>query len=237
MATTSSDKSTVGVSTGGNLMKLLFQDESGDLGFDFSKSKTSRFFVITIVLMDESAKRSAEKVVKNVFRKFAEPKSHKEGVLHAANEKPVVRSHLLKGIAKKDIAIYAVILNKARVNDDLRKQPAKLYNFVTKTLLRYVYKKGGLLDANKNELVASRRETNRLLNDDFCHYLEGQMKKMSSSNFVVRIAPPYEEKCLQIVDFACWSVYRTVAHGDDSYQKLLGPGMVKTIRLFFLPRT
>jgi hypothetical protein len=213
-------------------VKLLFQDESGDLGFDFSKSKTSRFFVITIVLMDESVKKSTEKVVKNVFRRFAEPKSHKEGILHAAKEKPVVRSHLLKGIAEKDIAIYAVILNKARVNDDLKRHPAKLYNFITKTLLKYVCKVGGL-DANKNELVASRRETNRLLNDDFCQYLEGQMKKMSSGDFVVRIASAYEEKCLQVVDFACWSVYRAIAYGDDSYQRLLGQGMIKVIRLFF----
>lgn len=213
-------------------MKLLFQDESGDLGFDFSKPKASRFFVVTIVLMDESVKRSAEKVVKNVFRRFAAPKSHKEGVLHAANEKPVVRSHLLKRIAEKDIAVYAVILNKARVNSDLKRHPAKLYNFVTKILLKYVWKKGGL-DTNRNELVASRRETNRLLNDDFCHYLESQMKKMSPSNFVVRIVSPYEEKCLQIVDFACWSVYRAVACGDDSYERLLGQRMIKVIRLFF----
>lgn len=213
-------------------MKLLFQDESGDLGFDFAKPKTSRFFVITIVLMDESAKKSAQKVVRNVFRRFAEPKTHKEGILHAAKETPAIRSHLLQGIAEKDIAIYAVILNKARVNDDLRRRPAKLYNFVTKTLLKYVCRSGGL-DANRNELVASRRETNRLLNDDFCQYLEGQMNRMSSGKFVVRIASPYEEKCLQIADFACWSVYRAEAHGDDSYERLLGQRMIRVIRLFF----
>ncbi|MCA9407428.1 MAG: DUF3800 domain-containing protein [Candidatus Omnitrophica bacterium] len=43
-------------------MVHLFLDESGDLGFDFTKKKTSRVFVITCLFTEH--KRGIEKIVK-----------------------------------------------------------------------------------------------------------------------------------------------------------------------------
>lgn len=34
-------------------MAYIFMDESGDLGFDFSKQKTSRYFVITFLMIED----------------------------------------------------------------------------------------------------------------------------------------------------------------------------------------
>lgn len=213
-------------------MKLLFQDESGDLGFDFSKQKTSRFFVITAVLMDEGVQKGTEKAVKEVFRKYAKPKAHPEGVLHATKETPTVRRKLLQEVAERDVSVYAVVLNKERVKDELRKKPAKLYNYVSQVLLKYICN-AGKLDAVGNRLVASRRETKRLLNDDFSQYLETQIGELSAAGLTVCIASPYEEKCLQVADCVCWSIYRAVEHGDDSYKRLLRPTQVKILPLFF----
>ena len=47
-------------------MAYIFLDESGDLGFDFTKQKTTKFFVVTILFVDN--KRSIEKCVKLVHR-------------------------------------------------------------------------------------------------------------------------------------------------------------------------
>lgn len=217
-------------------MKLLFQDESGDLGFDFSKRKTSHFFVITLLVMDEMTKRSGDKVVKDVFKRYADPKSHKEGILHAFKERPLVRRQLLQRIAEKDVSVYAIVLDKKHVNEDLRHKPDKLYNWITKTLLKYVYM-SNVLDADRSLLIASRRETNRLLNDDFCTYVQGQISKLTLSNFEVKIACPHEEKCLQAVDCICWSIYRAWEYRDDSYEKLIETRVAKILPLFRYDKT
>lgn len=214
-------------------MKLLFQDESGDLGFDFSKAGTSRIFVIALLVMDEVTKRSGDKVVKNVFRRYADPKSHREGILHAYKEKPRVRTELLQRIAEKDIRVYAIVLDKRDVKEkQLRDKPDKLYNWMTKTLLKYMCI-CNVLDGDGNLLIASRRETNRLLNDDFHRYVQEQISKMTAGNFDVKIACPHEEKCLQVVDCICWSIYRAREHGDDSYEKLIE---TRIARILSFPR-
>lgn len=40
-------------------------DESGDLGFDFTKDKTSRYFVITFLMIDDP--KPGSKIIKNII--------------------------------------------------------------------------------------------------------------------------------------------------------------------------
>ena len=47
-------------------MAHIFLDESGDLGFDFTKKRTTKYFVVTLLFVDE--KRPIEKVVRDIHR-------------------------------------------------------------------------------------------------------------------------------------------------------------------------
>jgi len=47
-------------------MSFIFLDESGDLGFDFAKKKTSSVFVITFLFVNH--KDPIERIVKNFLR-------------------------------------------------------------------------------------------------------------------------------------------------------------------------
>ena len=71
-------------------MAHIFLDESGDLGFNFKKKKTSQFFVVTFVFYKE--KSDLERIVKKIFKGFlkTEVRNHK-GVLHAYKESPKTR--------------------------------------------------------------------------------------------------------------------------------------------------
>ncbi|MFA6571259.1 MAG: DUF3800 domain-containing protein, partial [Bacteroidota bacterium] len=75
-------------------MAYIFLDESGDLGFDFSKKKTSNNFVITFLFL--KTKNSVENIVKKIFRSFNknEIKRH-SGMLHAYKETKNTRKRLL----------------------------------------------------------------------------------------------------------------------------------------------
>ena len=47
----------------------VYMDESGDLGFDFSKHKTSRYFVAAFVFTSEP--RQLDKIIKKIFAGFS----------------------------------------------------------------------------------------------------------------------------------------------------------------------
>ena len=70
-------------------------------------------------------------------------------------------------------------------------------------------------------LVASKRETNKFLNQNFHDYIRRQLKSNHGTEIAVEIKTPAEEKCLQAVDIASWSIFRKYEYGDDSYYQIL----------------
>ena len=201
-------------------MGYIVLDESGDLGFDFTKKKTSKFFVITLMFFKN--KRPIEKIIKNIFKGFTkkEIKFH-HGTLHCFKEKQSIRVKVLNQINEKDISIISIILNKGKVYTKLQDEKPILYNYVTNILLDRVFTKK-LLPVEKNLiLIASKRETNKFLNQNFKTYLTSKVSKQHNIEFKVIIKKPEEDKCLQAVDFICWAIFRKLEHKDDSYYNLI----------------
>lgn len=70
-------------------MSYIFLDESGDLGFDFDKKGTSKYFLITCLFT--AKKRMIEKVVSKTHSDLKKKYKRRGGILHCYNEKPVIR--------------------------------------------------------------------------------------------------------------------------------------------------
>lgn len=162
-------------------MAFIFLDESGDLGFDFKKKKTSKFFVITLLFAQN--KRPIEKIVKKTHSELQQKYKREFGVLHAVKEKPITRRRLLKRLAEIDCTIMTIYLNKNKVYTKLRDEKSVLYNYVTNILLDRVYTKKVIPVIDKIELIASRRETNKFLNENFKSYLNTQIKNRHDDNY------------------------------------------------------
>ncbi len=143
-------------------MAFIFMDESGDLGFDFEKSGTTKHFLITFLFTKN--KRPIEKCVKKVHRGLQKKLKWKRTVLHAYHENPVTRLRLLRCLAEKDAHIVTIALNKRKVYTRLQEEKAVLYNYVTNILLDRIVTKKLIPTESKVELVASKRETNKFLN-------------------------------------------------------------------------
>ena len=175
-------------------------DESGDLGFDFSKRGTSHYFLITFLFVGN--KRPVEKCVMKVYAGLQKKLQGLGRVLHAYHEKPVTRIRLLRCIADKDISIIVIALNKRKVYTRLQEEKSVLYNYVTNILLDRIFTKKLVRADGGVELIASKRETNRFLNENFRDYLQRQANDNHGIDLTVRIMTPSEEKTLQAVDFA-----------------------------------
>lgn len=209
----------------------IFMDESGDLGFDFSKKGTSKFFIVTFLFTTD--RRSLEKVVKKTFRSLPTKvqKTH-TGCLHANKEKPSTITKLLTLLNQQEISILTIYLNKKKVYTKLQDEKHILYNYVTNILLDRIYTKK-LIPTNASiELIASQRETNKFLNTNFQNYLTTQVKNNHKLDLSITIKPSRSDKCLQVVDFACWAIYRKIQHQDNHYAFLLKEKIVEENPLF-----
>ena len=144
-------------------MATIFLDESGDLGFNFTKKKTSKFFVITCLFIE--SKRPIEKVVKKTHSELKKKFKRRLGILHAVKEKPLTRQRLLRRLGEKECYIKRVL-------------PIK----------------------GSGELIASKRETNKFLNENFKNYLNTQIQNKHKMGIKIFIKNPSEHKALQIVE-------------------------------------
>jgi len=211
-------------------MAYIFLDESGDLGFDFTKKNTSKFFVITILFAPD--KKQIEKIVKKTHATLKKKHKQRGGVLHAYRESPITRKRLLKSLNEKDIMILCIYLSKCKVYTKLQDEKDILYNYVTNILLDRIFTKKLLPIHEKITLVASRKETNKFLNENFKNYLSSQIKKNHKLDLTIEIKTPHEEKCLQVVDFASWAIFRKYEHKDNTYYVLFRSKIFEERSLF-----
>lgn len=202
-------------------MAYIFLDESGDLGFDFEKKRTSKFFVITVLFVDQ--KRPIEKLIRKVHAGLRKKYKIRTSVLHAAKEEPVNIIRICRGLADKHCKVMTIYLDKSKVYTNLRDEKHVLYNYIVNILLDRIMNKHLVSKKDGVILVASRRETNKFLNDNFRDYLRRQVKSNHGTEFRVEIKTPAEEKCLQAVDIVSWSIFRKYEYGDDRYYQTLKP--------------
>ncbi len=165
-------------------MAYIFLDESGDLGFDFTKKRISKFFVITFLICEN--KRQIEKLVSLSHSELKKRHKMKGGVLHCYQQKPIMRQRLLSRLANVNCSIMTVYLNKKRVYTRLHDEKDVMYNYVTNILLDRIMTKK-LLGSKPDDvvLVASRKETNKFLNENFKQYLKNKTKgNLGNTNFL-----------------------------------------------------
>lgn len=211
-------------------MAYIFLDESGDLGFDFSKKKTTKYFLATFLFVEN--KRPIEKLISKLHSGLRKKYKIRGGVLHACGEEPVTRARFCKKIIEKDCKIMTIFLNKRRVYTKLQNEKVILYNYVVNILLDRITSRKFISKDDPINFVASRRETNKFLNLNFKNYLENQSRNNHKLPITVKIKTPAEEKCLQAIDFISWSIFRKYEYGDDSYYNIIKELIIEENPLF-----
>jgi hypothetical protein len=211
-------------------MAYIFLDESGDLGFDFRKKRTTKYFVVTFLFADE--KRPIEKVVREIHRGLRKKYKMRAGVLHAFKEEPVTCTRFCRKLATKKCKIMTIYLNKSKVYTKLQDEKQILYNYITNILLDRIMTKRLVNKEERIELTASRRETNKFFNLNFQNYLKQQARNNHKLDIEIKIKTPSEEKGLQAVDMASWAIFRKYEYGRANYYDIIKPLIVEESPLY-----
>lgn len=206
-------------------MAYLFLDESGDLGFDFVKRRTSSFFIVTILCVDQ--KRPIEKLVKKIHSGLRKKFIMRHSMLHAAKEEPITVLRFCRDVVGKDCKIMSIVIDKTLLSNEVRLQKHIFYTTVVSVLLHRMAQRGLLSKGKTIALIASRRETNKFLNRQFKEYLQHKLKTEHEIELRVEIKNPSAEKCLQAVDMVSWSIFRKYEFADNKYYSLLSEILVE----------
>ena len=126
-----------------------------------------------------------------------------------------------------------VYFDKRNVYTRLQDEKDVVYNVVTNILLNRIMTKQ-LLGPNPEgvELIASRKETNRFLNENFKEYLRSKVKGSHGIDIKVEVRTSHEEKGLQAVDFASWAIFRKWEFGDESYYDIIREKIIEENSLY-----
>jgi hypothetical protein len=201
------------------LKNILF-DESGDLGFDFSNPRTTRFFLATFLITSDT--RAVSNAVRNTFRSLR--KTHKKrtgGLLHCHYEDKITRERLLRSLADCEVSIATMTLDKHKML--LSADPNSLYSSIVLALLNKLFI-DNLLDTRESiRFVASQMHTNKLQNTQFISVVKDGAKAVDCK---MEVAKPADNKGLQAVDFASWSLWRKQEFGEASYADIVADKVI-----------
>ncbi|MCK4635927.1 MAG: DUF3800 domain-containing protein [Candidatus Moranbacteria bacterium] len=134
---------------------------------------------------------------------------------------------------EKDINIISIYLDKSKIFTSFQNEKHTLYNYITNVLLNKICNRNNVENLNQPiEFIASQRETNRFLNDNFCKYIQDQVFKNHKIKINISIRTPHQEKCLQIADAVSWTIFRKLEHKDSSYLNLIKNKIIEEIPIF-----
>lgn len=199
-----------------------FLDESGGLSFDFTKGGTTRFFVVCLLVLPttEDYRRltqAVERTIRNKLHKGRAPK-HPTHELKGTMIDLATKRYFFQQAQSASFSLYSLVLNKARVYEDLRREPERLYNFIARTLIeRCPFQQA----KDRIILTLDRRKTIEEINA-FNQYLLVQLQGSLPLNVPIEIyhKHSWERKGLQAVDLFSWGLFRKYERGDMSWYQV-----------------
>jgi hypothetical protein len=218
---------------------LIYLDESGDLGFNFTKPKTTRKFVITLLVCNSnkvsaSFRTAVRRALKNkINRRKNRAKWLTE--LKGTNTSIETKKYFFKQIKEQDWQLYSVVLNKSRVENHLQtaKGQNKLYNF----LARFLIEKLPLRRTFTNVRLVVDRSKNKDEIQDFNRYLKNQIEALLPLNTALSTEHlnSKESTGLQAVDLFCWGIARKYEHNDSQWYNIFRHKIIYETQ--YLPET
>ena len=201
---------------------FVYLDESGDLGFDFTKSGTSRFFVINILVVESHEDRvwlskAVERTIKNKVRKGKKGKTS-EIELKGAKTSASVKAYFFRQLGNVKFQIYSLVLNKARVYDALQENQAKLYNYIARLLIQ----KCPFQKAKNKIILTLDKSKDQEGIKDFNRYLLLQLQSLIPVDKPVEIfhVVSHENKGIQAADLFSWGIFRKHERKDMEWYDL-----------------
>jgi hypothetical protein len=120
---------------------IVYLDESGDLGWTFTQpynaGGSSRYLTIAAVCVPSEKKYVPKRVIKSLYEKFKWPTCNEKkwaGMAHEERHEFACAAHSMCD-KHPDIFLHAIVVNKQNVQEHIRNDSNKLYNYMIRLSL------------------------------------------------------------------------------------------------------
>jgi len=197
----------------------VFADEAGNFDFRPVKTGASRYFILTTVTMRSCESGDALAALR---RELSWEGHDVSNGFHATDDSHDVRMRVFQEIAKHDIGVDTVVLDKPKAQPQTRGSEPTFYKYAWYFHFKYVAPKI-VRPADELFVVAAAIETKK----------KRQAFHGSVQDVVSQVAPVAHfetafwqasgEPCLQIADYCCWAMQRKWERGDDKWYQMIRP--------------
>ena len=197
-------------------MAYIYMDESGDLTFKQS-IWVSKFFNITFLYVEN--KRTVDSIMKKIhqWKKWKWEKIS-DSFFHSCHERKSTVIKWLEIAANKELYIMNLSINKTNFNITSDMDKHDLYNKAVDELINFALSSNYLNNNDKIHFIASRRETNKALNEKFINFLSW---KHQSDRISFEIWLPINEKWLQVVDMIAYAISKKYEMSDNKMYDII----------------
>ncbi|MEJ5327926.1 MAG: DUF3800 domain-containing protein [Candidatus Bathyarchaeia archaeon] len=202
----------------------VFVDESGNLGFS---EKATKYFIVAYLECEKPERLRIElrRLLKRLHQKKQYPPSRNE--LKFSRMNSYCRKMILAKIAESDVSLGVVVLEKARVENKLRKDPATLYNWcvVHNIMLSLIQQiaTGNKIQITFDKSLPKRRinEFNSYATNKASYLLHEKGTALPSNCITLNHIPSEKEFCLQAADAVAGAYHQKYENNNPEYAKII----------------
>lgn len=213
----------------------LYYDESGDLGFSFNapyrKGGSSRFLTIGFLLVPQGGAVPIKRLMRKLYRrKNRLPSIEIKGSSLTGADKVWFAERLVRLTQTvKDIQLFSITINKRNVQQHIREDPNKLYNYAT-----YLAVKDKIAKYEQVVLFPDPRAIKVKSGNSDLDYLKIALwfQVGSSVRLSKQLIPSSGSKALQCVDIVTNIIWNNFEDGRSEPYKIL-KSVVDIDTLFF----
>lgn len=202
----------------------VFVDESGGLGF--SKDAT-KYFIVAYIECEKPDRLRTElkRLLKRLHLKKRYSKSRNE--LKFSRMDDYCRKSVLAKVVECDVSLGVVVLEKARVEDKLRQDPAKLYNWcVVHNIMLSLLQQ--IATGNKIQITFDKSlpmwrisEFNSYATNKASYLLSEKGSSLSSNSISLNHITSEKEFCLQAADAVAGAYFQKHEKHNGEYVNLI----------------
>ena len=200
-------------------MIYLYLDESGDLGFDFTKNKCSKYFTICILTI--SSTTDNRKIINAVRKTLKTKLNHKNPKrttteLKGSKTSIEIKQYFWKQIKDVSFNVYAYTVNKSRIKRDISENHDRFYNWITRLVLDKIPLK--LEKSDRIELIIDKSKGKKQI-VEFNEYIKRNLEAKIHPNTPLDIYhwDSVQNMGLQACDLFCWGIHREHENKDSEW--------------------
>jgi len=197
----------------------IFLDESGDLGFDFTKKGTSKFFIMTILVSADvqtikSINLAANKTLKKINHK---KKKNLKNELKGTEIPLPLKQYFLNKVNNTNWSLHAAIVNKTKFSiPKYIKHPKHLYDYIAAHLLNTI-----IIDITPQSKIIINTDKCKMAHDiyEFNRKIESIFypKLINANDMMIQHKSSKDDKLLQAMDLFCSGLFAKYEHKDLSW--------------------